>query len=612
MSILQVKFWCCNPNDIELSLHEDIEETDDYYQDDDDYVTSFRLRVKNNTSLDIESFTATITIYNADGEKLVEQTDRLMLLVGNFAKNEEIIVKLFFTGLDNEKSKELYFSKINDLKATFQFKKIEYTWNKEKEYKNFDPITILEPKLSEDGTTLTEKAYITAVDTYNQGLYKEAAEMFKELDKYKDSYEYYILATNEIKYQEALAMYTQNEYKTALTIYRDLGAYKDSESKFEQICNEINQKIESYAIIGDYSSAYELCVVIDEFDRHELCVAYKNASEGKYKDAVDSGLTTVIFKEGITSIPDSSFSYSRNLEKVVLPSSLKIIGDGAFCGCEKLSEISIPSNVASIGATAFAGCSGLTNVTLPANLQTLGSNAFSGCDNLETVILGNSITNIDSKTFYNCVKLKTIRIPQDVETVGQSAFENCIALETIVFATGSKLKTIGESAFANSGVATFTIPAGVTKIDSKAFYQCRQLLAITIPGSVENISEYLFYNCESLGTVILENGIKVIGPSAFENCKKIQNIKLPATTTTIGTSAFAGCSSITNITIPMSVIVVDQYAFSGCNSLKTIAFEHPTDWFSYGHGTYTFDDPEKNAKKLVNSWESAYKFERDN
>ena len=117
-----------------------------YYAYDDSYSTALTLRIKNKNPLDIEAFSGTLVIYNVFGEKLVEESSRFSLIIGgNFTKGEEIIAELYVSGLDKWKGKELYFSEIGELRATFQFDKIEYTWDKEKEYKKPITKTILGP-----------------------------------------------------------------------------------------------------------------------------------------------------------------------------------------------------------------------------------------------------------------------------------------------------------------------------------------------------------------------------------------------------------------------------------------------------------------------------------
>ena len=67
-------------------------------------------------------------------------------------------------------------------------------------------------------------------------------------------------------------------------------------------------------------------------------------------------------KDGTLAIPNSAFSFSDNLIRVVIPDSVTSIGDGAFWGCDNLTTVVIGDIVTSIDNYAFYGCSGLTDV----------------------------------------------------------------------------------------------------------------------------------------------------------------------------------------------------------------------------------------------------------
>ena len=84
--------------------------------------------------------------------------------------------------------------------------------------------------------------------------------------------------------------------------------------------------------------------------------------------------------------------------------------------------------------------------------------------------------------------------------------------------------------------AVVDIPAGVTEIPKKAFYECKILKTVTIPGSV----------------------------------------------TTIGREAFDSCSSLTSVTIPDSVTTIGDYAFNGCSSLKSVSVSKRTKFVKNG------------------------------
>jgi hypothetical protein len=63
-------------------------------------------------------------------------------------------------------------------------------------------------------------------------------------------------------------------------------------------------------------------------------------------------------------------------------------------------------------------------------------------------------------------------IPPSLEILADRCFENCRNLRRVTFQEISKLKKIGERAFAFSKIKSFTIPASVNEIDGSAFFGC--------------------------------------------------------------------------------------------------------------------------------------------
>lgn len=157
---------------------------------------------------------------------------------------------------------------------------------------------------------------------------------------------------------------------------------------------------------------------------------------------------------------------------------------------ENISSVTFGNCVTSIGQNAFKGATSLNYMPIPSNIEGIGENAFSGAVNLEKV---------------------EFKYASSLYAIGQAAFAvisgmtsadlrwtNVTSLNVGVFAANtiknillpSRLSTISSSAFEQSYLHYFDVPAGVSVISNHAFYQTGN----------NKLSEITFwsYNCPSV------------------------------------------------------------------------------------------------------------------
>jgi len=120
-----------------------------------------------------------------------------------------------------------------------------------------------------------------------------------------------------------------------------------------------------------------------------------------------SSLETVIFEEGITTIPNTLFLNSEGATNVTIPSTVKMIESNAFKGNTRLTKV-ITSD--------------------KQKLQEIGKNAFTDCENLKEISLANSLNTIGAEAFSGCKKLEALYLSRNVSFIGQNVFDNCILL----------------------------------------------------------------------------------------------------------------------------------------------------------------------------------------
>jgi hypothetical protein len=188
-------------------------------------------------------------------------------------------------------------------------------------------------------------------------------------------------------------------------------------------------------------------------------------------------------------------------------------------------------------------------VTIPADWTSVPNAAFRQCGALKSVDLPSSLTSVGQDAFASS-GLLTVDIPDSVTVISASAFESCASLTTVNFGTGSQLITIDVSAFSATGITFITIPVTVTLIDSLAFANCASLsdFVFTSSGAAE-IESDAFENCPSLfclpdlaSTVTYSGSVPLICPLETDS-----NDKLPKDAVAIITVGTVLTASIVSV-----------------------------------------------------------------
>ncbi len=340
--------------------------------------------------------------------------------------------------------------------------------------------------------------------------------------------------------------------------------------------------------------------------------------------SVKAQITTVIFPESLTSIPDETFAGCSNLANLDFRSTSTISVTGkAFRDCQikdiKLAEgitniptkfmseagyganstIHIPASVKtisksafeaygttytianidfaegsqlrSIATDAFQNCTSITSITFPASLSGIGSYAFLGCTNLATVDFadGSNLATIGYEAFYNCSSLTAIEIPESVTKIYDEAFRNA-GLTTLVV-NSTKLSSQYNYIFTGCELSSVTLPEGMKTVP-RIFYHAGFASGTTviIPASVTKIDDYAFNSSNIYGIEFAGDSVTSIGTCAFEDCSSLSNITLPSKLKTLGTGAFKGCSSIQTVVIPNTITSIPSRAFESCSGITSL------------------------------------------
>ncbi len=329
----------------------------------------------------------------------------------------------------------------------------------------------------------------------------------------------------------------------------------------------------------------------------------------------ENTITKVVLPIGIEKIGPYAFAGMTALEEVVIPYTVEAIEYGAFFGCSNLKYITfmdestpvdengvpetslkadlrnvqlinmgafwgcdlngalVLDNARAMGDYAFAGNKNLKSVKIPATLRSIGGYAFSGNRNLKSVTVYAESVKYGPYVFERCESLSDMKtVDKDGNTIAtinasvipEGAFLGCKALKNMTI--GKDVNVIGPSAFAKSGIASFTVAAG-----------------------------NLTFKVQSSENIVTEDGHTLVLVSPVAKGDFVLN---DANITTIGAGAFSENNKITSVTIP-NVTKIEKYAFYKCSALESVTLGKLSEVGEYAFfetGIYAHPDFSENVK----------------
>lgn len=329
-----------------------------------------------------------------------------------------------------------------------------------------------------------------------------------------------------------------------------------------------------------------------------------------------TGITSVSMPSSLESLPNRIFANCSGLTSVTVPTSVTSIGNGAFEKCTNLTTVNLPNTITSIGSSAFSYCRSLKSIVLPTKITKIDTGTFSQCSALESIVIPYGVTSISG--FQNCSSLESITIPSTVTNFAINAFDECSALKKVIVEAPAAWCniTFGESNSSplyyakhmydmqGNEITNFTIPNGITSINSKAFWGWEGLLEVSIPGTVTSIGSSAFNGCKGLTSVSIPNSVETVGSYAFagcsglesvsipngegnltslssymfKGCSRLESFDIPNGYTSIGARTFEGCSRLTSVSIPSTLINIGECAFQYCSKLTTVKVADIVAW----------------------------------
>lgn len=324
----------------------------------------------------------------------------------------------------------------------------------------------------------------------------------------------------------------------------------------------------------------------------------------------DSSIFDILIPKSVTKIESNTFWWCRNLIEVNFSddSELQSIEENSFT-FSTIKKLSIPSKVKELK-------NGWCNLT--PNLSHLNiskdNKHFKYLENSnEKIIVGRKSEN---EIEYNLIVFvcrdilnNTIIVPSFIEYIDPFSFSHCQKIQYVLFKNDSKLKSIGENAFAYSSIQEIKIPKNVEKIQLRTFYRCKQLKKVEfqenselisieneafvespieflfIPSKVENLKEGWCNDTPNLISILISKNNKNFKYLDGSENKII--IRKNCEDDEFNSIVFA-CRNIKIAKIPSFIKCIDPFSFSKCNKLKKIEFSQNSMLTKISKSTFSY------------------------
>ena len=382
----------------------------------------------------------------------------------------------------------------------------------------------------------------------------------------------------------------------------------------------------------------------------------------------------VTMGENVETIKANAFDLCSQLYSISLPATLKTI-DGYAFSATGLRDITIPASVDSIGKRAFGSCGNLASIRIEDSAEPLKlwrgnegtfnySNAdktfyigrdlkldadgtlfnngignvtslefgdqvttinpylFKESDKLNSLTIGSGVKTIGAEAFYGSgdddeIGEMVVTMGENVETIGANAFDLCKKMTSITLP--ATLTTIGNTAFASTGLTSISIPGSVTSIGQQAFgwnpltiirfedgeetctlvngyngvfrnpgadytlylgrnieYQGNSspfpnVTAVEIGPKVTDLPAYLFYDRDKLISVTGGENVATMGARVYWECNNLESISpLGKNLKVLPESTFEMCEKLNGIVLPDGLEEIQQWAFHRCRALTEL------------------------------------------
>ena len=352
-----------------------------------------------------------------------------------------------------------------------------------------------------------------------------------------------------------------------------------------------------------------------------------------FEDYKNEFVTRITLPESVTEIGTMAFP-SLYLKEVNLPSSIRKIGANAFFYSRNLEKVSIPSVEAwlnidfepyplredfdqymsnpiwntdnSFKGRLYIGDKEATDIVIPASIKEVKPYVFCGYQFLNSVTFEEGVEKIGASAFER-VPLKNFNIPSTVTEIGAKAFHNH---QASIITIPAGLTRVGSEALSGNMISEYIVDKNNPKYSAyqgilydrsrrtlihcpnfrPGFREDNLRTAVGVPSSVTAIRAHSFGN--NLVSLTLPPSVRSIEDEAFVNTNRLKDLYLytmrpvPITSSTFHMNATSMFNKV-NVHVPIGA--ADAYKAAPVWQDMNIVEDHPEGSLPPEHYDYTTD-----------------------
>ena len=306
---------------------------------------------------------------------------------------------------------------------------------------------------------------------------------------------------------------------------------------------------------------------------------------------------------------------------VYLPDTVSYITNGAFAGCSKLilnlaydsyaKQYAINNSIEYIERERAVIVTGSCGANVTWTLYSDGNLVIQGTGNLSNPSMAAAVAWANYRS-----TIRSVDIAAGITNLPDFAFVDCTNLTSVTFEDGSKLTTIGGSAFSGcSSLKEINLPEHVKTIYGNAFRSCASLTYVYLPDTVSYITNSAFSGCDNVVVSVAYNSYakQYAINSGIEYAERERAITASGScgtdaTWTLysdGNLTIQGSGSLTNpstaaavawanyrsiirsVDIAAGITNLPDYAFFGCTNLTSVTFEDDSKLSTIGGSVFS-------------------------